>query len=32
MKEAVAYIRERGLLCRDIILPQPHPDIKPFFL
>jgi microcompartment protein CcmL/EutN len=32
MNEAVRYIRERGLLCRDIILPQPHPDIKPFFL
>ena len=32
MKEAVRYIRDRGLLCRDIILPQPHPDIKPFFL
>jgi len=32
MKAAIRYIRERGLLCKDIILPQPHPDIKPFFL
>jgi microcompartment protein CcmL/EutN len=32
MKAAVDYIRGRGLLCKDILLPQPHPDIKPFFL
>jgi microcompartment protein CcmL/EutN len=32
MAEAVRYIRDRGLLCKDVILPQPHPEIKPFFL
>jgi microcompartment protein CcmL/EutN len=32
MEEAVKYIRERGLLCKSVLLPQPHPDIKPFFL
>lgn len=32
MQAAVDYIKGRGLLCKDIILPQPHPDIKPFFL
>jgi len=32
MSAGVNYIRTKGLLCKDIILPQPHPDIKPFFL
>jgi microcompartment protein CcmL/EutN len=32
MGEAVRYIRDRGLLCKDVILAQPHPEIKPFFL
>jgi microcompartment protein CcmL/EutN len=32
MKAAVEYIRGRGLLCKDILLPQPHPDIKEYFL
>jgi microcompartment protein CcmL/EutN len=32
MNAAVEYIRGRGLLCKDILLPQPHPDIKAFFL
>lgn len=32
MKAAVNYVKERGLLCKDIIVPKPHPEIKPFFL
>ena len=32
MKASVAYVKSRGLLCKDIILHQPHPEIKPFFL
>ena len=32
MKAGVDYIKVKGLLCKDIILPRPHPDIKPFFL
>ena len=29
---AVASIEPRGLLCRQVILPRPHPDIRPFVL
>jgi len=32
MKAGVEYVKGRGLLCKDIILAQPHPEIKPFFL
>ncbi len=32
MSAGVSYVKNKGLLCKDIILPQPHPDIKPFFL
>jgi microcompartment protein CcmL/EutN len=28
----VDYIKSKGLLCKDITIPRPHPDIKPFFL
>ncbi len=29
---AVQYVKSRGLLCKEIILPRPDPKIKPFFL
>jgi len=32
MKAGVDYVKSRGLLCKDIILAKPHPEIKPFFL
>jgi microcompartment protein CcmL/EutN len=32
MKAGVAYVKSKGLLCKDIVLPQPHPEIKSFFL
>lgn len=32
VRGAVSYIKQKGLLCKDVIIPQPHPDIKPFFL
>lgn len=32
MEAGVKYVKGRGLLCMDIILAQPHPEIKPFFL
>ena len=32
MSAGVNYIKSKGLLCKDVTLPQPHPDIKPFFL
>jgi microcompartment protein CcmL/EutN len=32
MEEAVKYVKGRGLLCKDVILSQPHSDIKQFFL
>ena len=32
MKAGVAHVKGKGLLCKDIVLPRPHPDIKPYFL
>jgi hypothetical protein len=32
MKAAVSYIKGKGLLCQEVVIPKPHPDIKPFFL
>lgn len=32
MNAGVKYVKGRGLLCMHIILPKPHPEIKPFFL
>ncbi|MBA7626998.1 hypothetical protein ES703_34459 [subsurface metagenome] len=31
MRAGVEYIRGKGLLCQEIIIPKAHPDIKPFF-
>jgi microcompartment protein CcmL/EutN len=32
MSAGVEYVKGRGLLCKDVILAQPHPEIRPFFL
>lgn len=32
MMRASAHIRAKGLLCKDVIVPHPHTDIRPFFL
>ena len=32
MAAGVKYVQERGLLCQEVIIPKPHPDIRPFFL
>ncbi len=32
MQAGVELVRRKGLLCMDIIIPKPHPDIKPFFI
>jgi microcompartment protein CcmL/EutN len=32
VRGAVHYVKSKGLLCKDIIIPKPHPDIRPFFL
>ena len=29
---AAARVRDKGLLCNSVILPRPHPDIRPFVL
>jgi microcompartment protein CcmL/EutN len=31
-KAAVDYIKGKGLLCQEVVIPRPHPDIKPYFL
>lgn len=30
MSAAAARIKAKGLLCREVIIPNPHPDIRPF--
>ena len=32
MKVSVAYIKSKGLLCKDVIIAKPHPDIRSFFM
>jgi microcompartment protein CcmL/EutN len=32
MKRGSDYVRAKGLLCKDVIVAQPHSDIRPFFL
>ena len=32
MEAGVKAVRSRGLLCRQVIIPQPHPEIRPFVL
>jgi microcompartment protein CcmL/EutN len=32
MQAAVEYVKGKGLLVEQILLPRPHTDIKPFFL
>ncbi|MFW6137608.1 MAG: BMC domain-containing protein [Spirochaetota bacterium] len=32
MRAGVDYVKGKGLLCKDIILPSPHVDIRSFFL
>ena len=29
---AKTVISQRGLLCKEVIIPSPHPDIRPYFL
>jgi microcompartment protein CcmL/EutN len=29
---AAGWVREKGLLCNSVVLPRPHPDIRPFVL
>jgi microcompartment protein CcmL/EutN len=29
---SVEYVRTKGLLCNEVIIPKPHPDIRSFFL
>ncbi len=31
MTAGVGYIKKKGLLCKDVVIAQPHPDIKAFF-
>jgi len=31
MEAGARYIKQKGLLCKDIIIAQPHPDIRAFF-
>jgi len=31
MASGVRYIKQKGLLCKEVIIPKPHPDIKPFY-
>ena len=32
MKAAKEYVSKQGLLCKDVIIPHAHPEIKPFIL
>lgn len=32
MRAGVKVVQARGLLCRKVVIPQPHPDIRPFIL
>jgi microcompartment protein CcmL/EutN len=32
MEAGVRAVRSRGLFCRQVIIPQPHPEIRPFVL
>ncbi|RKX76634.1 MAG: propanediol utilization protein [Spirochaetes bacterium] len=32
MKAGAGYVKTRGLLCKEVIIPRAHPDIKAFFL
>lgn len=29
---SVEYVKTKGLLCKEVIIPKPHPDIRSFFL
>jgi microcompartment protein CcmL/EutN len=31
MAAGVQYIKQKGLLCKDVVIAQPHPDIRAFF-
>jgi microcompartment protein CcmL/EutN len=32
VKAAVKIIASKGLLCKEVIIPNPHPAIKPYFI
>jgi microcompartment protein CcmL/EutN len=32
MRAGVEHVKGKGLLCQEVIIPKPHPDIRPFFL
>ena len=32
VKAGVDYVQAKGLLCKQVIIPKPHPDIRPFFM
>jgi microcompartment protein CcmL/EutN len=32
MNASVNYIKQKGLLCKDVVIAKPHPEIKQFFL
>ena len=32
MQVATAKVKEKNQLCMEIIIPQPHKEIKPFFM
>jgi microcompartment protein CcmL/EutN len=32
VKAGVSYVKANGLLCKQVIIPRPHEDIKAFFL
>jgi microcompartment protein CcmL/EutN len=32
MEAGASLVRAKGLLCRDIIIARPHPEIRPFFV
>lgn len=32
VEASVAVVSRKGLLCKQVIIPNPHPDIRPFFV
>jgi microcompartment protein CcmL/EutN len=32
MRAGVGHVKGKGLLCQEVVIPNPHPDIRPFFL
>ncbi len=32
VRVGVEYVKQKGLLCKHVIIPRPHPDMQPYFL